>query len=267
MKVNGKHILITGAGSGIGRELSLQLADKGAKLALIDIDESKLEETAALCGKDKCTLHALSVADRQAVESLAKNISSSSSPVDGLINNAGIIQPFVDVESMEYEDIERIMKVNFYGSLYLIKAFLPMLKTRPEAHIVNVSSMGGFMPFPRQTIYGASKAALKLLTEGLYAELNNTSVKVSVVYPGAIDTNIMSNSGLSSPEEEKEQKEKSEHKALPAAQAAAQIINGMEKDKFRILVGKDAKMMNFLYRLAPTRSIDFIVKKMGKMDL
>ena len=105
--------------------------------------------------------------------------------VDGIINNAGIIQPFVRLNDLSYESIERVINVNLYGTLYMIKTFLPHLLTRPEAHIVNISSMGGFLPVPGQTIYGASKAAVKLLSEGLHSELMNTHVMVTVAISGS----------------------------------------------------------------------------------
>ncbi|OMF28233.1 SDR family NAD(P)-dependent oxidoreductase [Paenibacillus sp. FSL H8-0259] len=109
--------------------------------------------------------------------------------VDGIINNAGIIHPFLKVNELEYDKIKLVMDINFYGTLYMVKSFLPYLLKRPVVHIANVSSMGGFLPVPGQTIYGASKAAVKLLTEGLRAELKDTNVKVTLVFPGGVSTN------------------------------------------------------------------------------
>ncbi len=156
--------------------------------------------------------------------------------VDGIINNAGIIQPFIKVNELSYEVIERVMNINFYGTLYFIKTFLPHLLTRPEAHIVDISSMGGFLPVPGQTIYGASKAAVKLLTEGLNSELTNTNVKVTVVFPGGVRTNIMSNSGLA--DRMGSSSAKGAQKILSADEAAAIIIEGMEQNRYRVLVGR-----------------------------
>jgi short-subunit dehydrogenase len=119
--------------------------------------------------------------------------------VDGLINVAGIIRPFVKLNELDYDVIQRVINVNLYGTIHMVKAFLPHLLERPVAHIANVSSMGGFLPVPGQTIYGASKAAVKLMTEGLYAELLDTNVGVSVVFPGAVATEITSNSGVEMP--------------------------------------------------------------------
>ena len=150
----------------------------------------------------------------------------------------------------------------------MTKACLPHLKERPEAHITNISSMGGFIPFPGQTVYSASKAAVKTFTEGLYAELKDSNIGVSIVHPGAINTNIMSNSGIQTKEEEAAQKDdKASKMALDADKAAAIIIKGIEKNKLRVLVGKDATFLDKFYRMNPATAIRFIVRKMNKMDL
>jgi short-subunit dehydrogenase len=142
----------------------------------------------------------------------------------------------------------------------MVKTFLPHLLTRPEAHIVNVSSMGGFLPVPGQTIYGASKAAVKLLTEGLHSELANTNVKVTVVFPGAINTNITKNSGLANPRQASA--ENGSVKILSPTKAAQIIIDGMESNRYRVLVGNDAKFMDIFYRLHPGSAAKMITGKM-----
>jgi short-subunit dehydrogenase len=152
------------------------------------------------------------------------------------------------------------MNVNFYGTLYMTKTFLPHLLTRPEAHIVNISSMGGFLPVPGQTIYGASKAAVKLLTEGLNSELSNTNVKVTVVFPGGVNTNITKNSGLNLPQQSGT--EAKSMKILSPEKAAQIIIDGMENNQYRVLVGKDASLMDFFYRVNPKKAAGLIAKKM-----
>jgi short-subunit dehydrogenase len=157
------------------------------------------------------------------------------------------------------------VKVNFYGTLYMTKTFLPHLLTRPEAHIVNVSSMGGFLPVPGQTIYGATKAAVKLLTEGLHSELMDTTVKVSVVFPGAVSTNITANSGLGTPSPSSSSKENKSFTMLSPAKAARIIVDGMEQNRYHILVGKDAKMMDFLSRLNPGYAAKLIYSKMKEL--
>ena len=256
MKLNNKVIVVTGAGSGMGRELTVQLVKKGARVAMA--------ETATLAGKENVSSHELNTTDRESVEKFPEIVIEYHGAVDGIINDAGIIQPFVDVNDLDYDKIDRVMKVNFYGTLYMTKAFLPHLLKRPEAHIANVSSMGGFIPFPGQTIYSASKAAVKLLTEGLYAELHDTNVGVTAILPGAVNTNIMANSGVKL-ENESAANNSEANMALSPAKAAAIMIDAIEKNKFRVLVGKDARFLDFLYRLNPRRAVSFIVKKMGNM--
>lgn len=258
MNCKNKVIVLTGAGSGIGRELALILAKKEARLALVDIHEGDVKATMEQCRGDYHSFHILDVSDRAAVEALVSRVIDQHGQVDGLINNAGIIQPFIPVNELEHFTIDKIIRVNLYGCIYFSKAFLPELLKRPEAHIINVSSMGGFIPFPGQTVYSASKAAVKIFTEGLYAELKHTSVDVSVVMPGAINTNIMGNSGLEQPEESEQQS----HATLPASEAAAIIVKGIENRKLRILVGKDARALDLFYRFSPKKAIDTIVKKM-----
>ncbi|MCB0478727.1 MAG: SDR family NAD(P)-dependent oxidoreductase [Crocinitomicaceae bacterium] len=268
MKIRDKVFVITGAGSGMGREMTIQIVKLGGKVAMADINIPGMEETADLAGRDSVSLHELNIMDKTAVEALPKAVIEAHGQVDAIINNAGIIQPFVNVEELEYATIERIFNINLYGTIYMTKAFLPLLKERPEAHITNISSMGGFIPFPGQTMYSASKAAVKILTEGLYAELKETNVGVTVVHPGAINTNIMSNSGVKTKAQESAQKsDKADKMAMPAAKAASIIINGIEKNKYRVLVGKDAKFLDLFYRLSPAAAVRFIVRQMSKVDL
>jgi short-subunit dehydrogenase len=141
---------------------------------------------------------------------------------------------------------------------------LPYLLQRPEAHITNISSMGGFLPVPGQTIYGAAKAAVKLLTEGINSELLNTNVRVTVVFPGAIGTNIAQNSGVGGTLQADNAQE-SPIKMLPPTQAAEIIISGIEQNRYRVLVGSDSKLMDILYRLNPKRAAGFIYKQMKSL--
>lgn len=262
MKVKDKVIVVTGAGSGMGRELSIQLVRKGAKVALVDIREDALQETASLAKRDQVSLHVVNITDREKVNQLPAEVITAHGAVDGLINNAGIIQPFVDVKDLDYAVIEKVMNVNFYGTLYMTKAFLQELLKRPEAHIANVSSMGGFIPFPGQTFYSASKAAVKILTEGLYSELKGTNVHVTVIHPGAVNTNIMKNSEVKT--SGMEASGDATNQTLSAEKAAAIMIDGIERNKYRVLVGKDATMLDYLYRFNPKMAVDMIVKKMKK---
>lgn len=261
MNLSGKVVVVTGAGSGMGREIALELLRRGARVAAVDINEGTLAETASLApgGPDAISTHVVNITDRAAVEALPQAVVGRFGAVDGIINCAGIIQPFVRLNDLDYAAIDRVMDVNFRGTLYMTKTFLPHLLERPEAHVVNVSSMGGFMPVPGQTIYGASKAAVKLMTEGLHSELRATNVRVSVVFPGAVATNITVNSGVATPAAAEGAKE---YKTLAADKAARIILDGVERNRYRVMVGSDAKMLDRLYRLHPSRAAAFLASQM-----
>ncbi len=263
MNVQDKVIVVTGAGSGMGRELTIQLVEKGATVAMVDLKKESLLETEKLVGSNNVSKHTVNITDKSLVEALPEQIISTHGKVDGIINNAGIIQPFVDVNDLDYETINRVFDVNFYGTLFMTKSFLPHLLKRPEAHIANVSSMGGFIPFPGQTIYSASKAAVKILTEGLYAELKDSNVGITVIHPGAINTNIMANSGIES--KQNMDSNSAKNQTLPASKAAEIMIKAIEKNQYRVLVGKDARFLDLFYRFSPKRAVRFIVKKMGQL--
>ncbi|HOZ54103.1 MAG TPA: SDR family oxidoreductase [Bacilli bacterium] len=262
MLVKDKKIIVTGAGSGIGRELTLQLINKGAFVAALDINEKELNITKEMANNsERLSLFVVDISSDESLNKFKEDYYKKHSEVDGLINNAGIIQPFINVEKLDMDTIYRVMNVNFYGPLKLTKLFLPELMQRKEAHITNVSSMGGFFPFPGQTVYGASKAAIKLFTEGLYAELLNTNVGVTIIFPGAIATNIMKNSNVKMEVSESSSK----MKMLSAQDAASQIIDATEKNKFKVYVGSDSKFMNFLYKFNDKFAIKYIVKMMSKI--
>lgn len=262
MKVKGKTIVVTGAGSGMGRELALELVTRGARVAALDMNEDAVLETTRLApdAKDKISTHVANITDRAMVERLVDEVIEHHGTVDGIINNAGIIQPFIDVNDLSYEKIEQVMNVNFYGTLYMVKSFLPELLKRPEGHILNISSMGGFLPVPGQSIYGASKAAVKLMTEGLRSELLDTNVGVTVAFPGAIKTNIMKNSQV----ERKTTTDTSgrEHKLTLADDAAKMMIDAIEENAYRVMVGNDAKMMDRMYRVMPKKAAAVIAEKL-----
>lgn len=265
MEVRDKVIVVTGGGNGIGREVTLELIRRGARVAAADIRQDSLDETAALTAAvDRLSTHQVDITDRDASRTLPEEVIAAHGSVDGLVHCAGIIQSFVRLNDLEYDDIERVINVNLYGTIHMVKAFLPHLLERPEAHLANVSSMGGFLPVPGQTIYGATKAAVKLMTEGLYAELLETNVGVSVVMPGAVSTDIAANSGVDIPGGEAAAEESSVRTTSP--QEAAQIIlDGIEDDQLHIYVGRDSRMMNLFNRAAPRRSTHLIYRQMKEL--
>jgi NAD(P)-dependent dehydrogenase (short-subunit alcohol dehydrogenase family) len=263
MKLQNKIVVVTGGGSGLGRELVLALLKRGASAAAVDVNAAALEETVKLAGMNSANLATctVNIADRASVEALPERVISRFGAVDGIINNAGVIQPFVKLKDLDYAAIDRVMNVNLFGTLYMTKAFLPHLLARPEAHITNISSMGGFLPVPGQTIYGASKAAVKLMTEGLSSELQGTSVRVTVVFPGAMGTNIAQNSGVMNTLQLKEG-EAPPVKILSPDKAARIVLDGIESNQYRVLVGNDARLMDAIYRLHPQRAARFILDQM-----
>lgn len=268
MNISNKIFVVTGAGGGIGSELVLGLLARGAHVAAVDLKQENLDSLKAKAGQsaDRLSLHSLNIADRDGVAVLPDAVIQAHGAIDGIINCAGIIQPFVKVNDLDFDVIERVMNVNFYGTLYMTKAVLPHLLKRPEAHIINVSSMGGFLPVPGQSVYGASKAAVKLLTEGLYAELLDTPVRVSVVFPGATNTHITQNSGVKRPTLANDaDAKKMSSRMLPASEAAKIILDGVERNKAQIFTGSDSRMMNRLYRVNPIAATKLIAKQMKSL--
>lgn len=261
MKLNGKVVVITGAGNGMGREMTLEALRRGASVFGVDLSADALAETGKLAGANaKFASLAMDITDRAQCASLPAKVEAILGKADVLVNNAGIIQPFVFVEQLDFEHIDRVMNVNFNGPLNLIKAFIPELKKRSEAQIVNVSSMGGYGPVPGQSVYGASKAAIKLLTEALRAELTETSIRVTGIYPGAIGTNIAANSGIKMDLGAGAKAPKM--KMTSAPDAGRMMIDGMEAGKARVFVGQDAAIMDKLVRFLPVKSGQIIYNQM-----
>jgi len=264
MKVNNKVIVITGAGNGMGRAMTQEFIKRGAKVYGIDLNEAALKETKALVEKPaNFEYQVLNITDRVAVAKLPAAVEKAFSAADILVNNAGIIQPFVKVNVLEFEAIDRVMNVNFNGPVNLVKAFLPGLLKKKAAQIANVSSMGGYGPVPGQTIYGASKAAVKLFTEGLRSELMGTSVKVTLIYPGAIGTNIAGNSGIKM--EMPAGEDAPAFKMTKVEDAGRIMADAIENELPRAFVGSDAKLMDRLVRLMPVKAAELIAKQMGSL--
>lgn len=270
MQIAGKLFVITGAGNGMARETALQLLAKDARVAGVDLSADGLAETKELAGanSERFTAHALSITDRAAIEALPAEVEAAHGrPADGLINIAGIIHRFAKIQDLEIEEIEKVMTVNYWGTVYPVKAFLPVLLTRPEALIMNFASMGSLLPVPGQGAYGSSKGAIRLFTDTLYAELDGTNVNVSLVFPGAVATNITGNSGVDVPggkDTSPEEIEKSAMKPMAVSDAGAIIVAAIASDKYRVMIGKDAKTFDALSRVSPTKSIRTIAKKVAE---
>ncbi|MDT5015670.1 MAG: hypothetical protein QOD39_1830 [Mycobacterium sp.] len=262
MNIRDKVFAVTGGANGMGRYVALELVEKGARVAAIDVDQEGLKETLALAGPraGQISTHVVDVADRSATCALPGTVVAAHGAVDGLVNVAGIIHRFARLNDLEFGEIERVLNINLYGVLNVTKAFLPHLLTRPTAHITIVSSMGSYAPVPGQAIYGASKAAVKMLAESLNSELRDTNVRVGVVFPGAVGTHIAVNSGAMTPEES--EAAANTMRMLPPPVAAAKIVRGIEKDSYRVFVGFDAFLLDKLNRLAPRLAAKLIWRQM-----
>ena len=253
MKIEKKTFIVTGGGSGVGRELVLQLLRQKANVAAIDVNENALKETFKLAegSPGLLSVYVADISDRNAIESLPPEILKAHPSIDVIINNAGIIHPFKSVYESDYSTIQRVFNINFFGTLHLIKTFLPYLLDQQNGYIVNVSSFGALSPVPGETIYGASKAAVKMLSAGLQMELKNTNVRVMTVLPGGINSNIIANSDASSHLEINRLRERFSFLLLTPKKAAYIIIKGIEKNREKIVIGIDAKLIDFLSRFSP----------------
>ncbi|MBU0995757.1 MAG: SDR family oxidoreductase [Proteobacteria bacterium] len=271
-ELKGKVAAVTGAGSGIGRALAENLAGEGCHLALSDIDEKGLIETVGMLEKYhvKVTRHIVDVSDREKMDRYAADAASAHGQVDMIINNAGVTI-VTSVPGVSYDDFEWLMNINFWGVVYGTKAFLPYLQKQPEGHVVNISSINGILTWPNHSPYCSAKFAVKGFTEVLLQEMDGTSVRVSCVHPGGIKTNIARNSRFyesANKELDKDGTVKLFDKlAMTTADKAAQIIiQGIKKNKRRIMVGMDAKIMDWLTRLFPLATVKLmgIVTKKAK---
>ena len=247
--------------------------EKIAGIAISDVNESGLNETFEAVEKLNVpvSMHIIDVSKLEELERFKDEILAKHSRVTHLINNAGV-GLFGTFEQISLEDFEWLMKINFWGVVYGCKTFLPVLKQQERAHIVNLSSVFGFIAPPEQTAYWASKFAVRGFTESLKHELAGTNVLVSSVHPGGIKTEIARNSrlGKDTPEKYKTQGAKffDQVAQTTAEQAAETIVNGIKKENPRILIGKDAHAISYIHRLFPKSYLKVLEKFSGhKLDL
>lgn len=260
-------IVVTGAASGMGREMAKQLAKKGAHLALCDVNADELAKTVSLIGDTavKIKTDVLDVSDEAAVYKYAEDVIAHFGHVDRLINNAG--KTLADnLTNVSIDDFKLIMDINFWGVVYGSKAFLPHLLKRPEATIANVSSVNAFIPFPNNGPYNCSKYAVCGFNESLHQELANTKVRVLSIHPGGIRTNIVRNAkfvkAVNSNQQSTEEAAAFFDKiaSTSAGSAAAQIIKAIRKNKKRLLIGPDAYLFEYFKRLSPKLAVSTIGK-------
>ncbi|MGB0219831.1 MAG: SDR family NAD(P)-dependent oxidoreductase [Sinimarinibacterium flocculans] len=253
-RLDNKVAVVTGAGSGIGRALALQLAGKGCRLALSDIKADALAETAAMLPSPAYT-QTVDVADRDAVFAFADAVKRECGGAHVIINNAGVALAQT-IENMSFEDFEWLMNINFWGVVYGTKAFLPTLRAQDDGVIVNLSSIFGIIAVPTQGAYHSAKFAVRGFTETLRQELDGSGVSAVCVHPGGIRTNIARNArhyvdSLGNTDAEKAVAQFDKIARTTADEAARVIIDGIERRRPRVLIGADAKLLDRIQRWAP----------------
>jgi len=246
-----KVVAVTGAASGIGRALALRLAARGAHVALADVNEPALTETAGLVSGVRVSTHVVDVRKRDAVERYATAAYDAHGGVDVVVNNAGT-SVYGSLENVSYEDFAFVLDVNMWGVVYGTRAFLPLLRQRAEGHVVNISSINAMVPFANNGPYNMSKYAVLGFSETLELELVGQPIHVTCVHPGGIKTNIAHNSKNVT----KEQAAAFGRIARTTADAAAAaIVRAVEKNRRQVFIGLDAKTMALAKRIAPRTTL------------
>jgi short-subunit dehydrogenase len=276
--IRGAAAAVTGAASGIGRALALELAARGCDLALADRDEAGLQVVAAEIAKTdsakgqqrKVSVHRLDVGDPSQIEAFAQAAVTAHPGLNIVINNAGValLGQFSEIDQAQ---MDWLMNINFWGVVHSCRAFLPHLSRQREAHIVNLSSIFGIIAPPGQTAYAAAKFAVRGFSESLRHELQMAAspVRLSVVHPGGVATNIVRNSrtgtGMTDNARRAQSIERFDTvaKTTPAA-AALRIITGIEKNQPRILIGNDARFMDLLQRFRPATYWPVLARRIEK---
>ncbi len=268
MNLENRTAVITGSASGIGRAIAVSLARRGCNLALADVNDAGLSETARMAqlaqpdrtnrtpprSALRISQHHIDVADARAVAAFPQAVTAAHPGVDILVNNAGVAIGGT-FEAVSEEDFEWLFEINFWGVVRMTRAFLPLLQKSDDARLVNLSSVYGLISPPGQTAYSASKFAVRGFSNALRHELAGSKVGVTVVHPGGVATSIAENARVpqSMPPEEVAQLKAIAKKALrmPPAAAGEIVVKGIERRSPRVLVGNDAKFLAFLERLAP----------------
>ena len=254
--LRGGIAVVSGAAGGIGAALALELASRSCHLALIDRDGEALARVAAAARRDGVTIseHTADVADPAAADGLRQAVLAAHGRTSVLINNAGVAL-LGRFDEIALTDMEWLFAINFWGTVRMCKAFVPVLRREPAAQIVNLSSIFGIVAPAGQTAYAAAKFAVRGFSEALMHELEDTAVDVSVVHPGYVNTAIARSARIAAAADPKEAAEKIANfdrmTGTTAEQAAARIVAGIERRQKRILVGRDAAWLDWMQRIFP----------------
>ncbi|MCB0219549.1 MAG: SDR family NAD(P)-dependent oxidoreductase [Chrysiogenetes bacterium] len=268
--LKGRVAVVTGAASGIGRATSVALAREGCDLAITDVNEAGLKETAkmiAALGR-KVSTHVVDVASKSQMKALPKAVIAEHGHVHIVVNNAGVsvTAPF---EHHSIEDFEWIMGINLWGVVYGCKFFLPYIQKEDEGHIVNISSVFGIIGLPSQSSYAATKFAVRGFSESLRTELAPQHIGVTSIHPGGVNTNIVKSSRFVDAQETgaKRKIEKMfEQRAISPDEAAKEIVDGIKKNKARVLITRESHVIDTFKRLFPVgtnRMVEFFQERMG----
>lgn len=271
-KLNEKVVVITGAGSGMGRAIAIQLAKEGATLALNDFHPQRLEFTGkqlAAIGSSY-SLHLADISKAEDTKAFVEEVMEIHGRVDVLINNAGVSLGRMEFEEISLDNWEWIVRVNFWGQIYCTMHFLPHIRQSPAGQIVNVGSIYSFVAAKYRSAYVASKFAVRGFSETLRQELNKTNVKLTMVIPGMVSTNITHNGrGWKCPKEQAQAAHVLKSNAPTSPEKAARkIIDGLRSRRRLILIGPDAKLLYLMSRLLPSyydRILNFFVTRLEKV--
>ena len=245
----GTTAVVTGAASGIGRGLALELARRGCALALVDLDADGLAETQRLAAT-RCSIHRVDVADRAAMRALPEAVRAAHGAVQVLLNNAGV-SVAAPVAEMALDDLDWLMGVNFWGTVHACKFFLPLLLAQPAARIGTVLSDFALFSLPTKSAYCASKFALRGFSEALRAELADSRVRLTCAYPGPVDTGLVARGRAWDADKQALEARFVAERALPVATVARRICDAVERGRPRVLIGRETHAIDLAMRLMP----------------
>ena len=266
MRLEGRTAVVTGAAGGIGRAIAESLGRRGCHLALADVDEAGMAETAELTRAVRVSRHRIDVADRIAVAEFPSIVAAEHGGVDVLVNNAGVAVGGT-FEQVSDEDFEWLFEINFWGVVRMTRAFLPLLRASGDARVVNISSVYGLIAPPEQVAYASSKFAVRGFSEALRHELEGSGIGVTVVHPGGVNTSIAEKArvpaGVTEEEIARRRARYRKLLRLPPEIAGETIVRGIEQRQRRVLIGSDAKVISLVARLLPASYWKLLARRVG----